>query len=121
MRMSNRTQKVAMAIKEEISQIILRELKDPRIGFVTVTHVDLSSDLKIAQIFYSVMGDSQGVENAGKALEAAKGYIRKLLGGRLKLRFVPEIHLRRDDSIQKSFHISELLKREKKDSKTDDG
>ena len=111
----NRTQKVAMAIKEEISQIILYELKDPRIGFVTITHVDLTSDLKIARIFYSIMGDTKEMENSQKGLEAARGYIRRLLGDRLKLRFVPQIEFRRDDSIAQSFHITEVLRRLKKD------
>ena len=104
-----------MAIKQEVSQIILYELKDPRIGFVTITHVDLTNDLKIAHIFYSVLGDTQKVENSQKALTAAKGYIRRLLGGRLKLRLVPELIFREDDSIAQSFHITEVLKRLKED------
>jgi len=109
--MSKRTEKVAMAIKEEVSQLILQELKDPRIGFVTITHVEVTPDLKRAFIFYSIMGDTKGVENTQRALNAAKGYVRRLLGDRLKLRFVPEIHFERDDSIEKSFHIAELLKK----------
>ena len=116
----NRVHKVAMAIKEEVSKIILYELKDPRIGFVTITHVDLTHDLKIAHIFYSIMGDTKGVENSQKGLEAAKGYIRKLLSDRLKLRFVPEILFRRDDSIEQSFHIMEVLNRLKKDGREKD-
>lgn len=100
-----------MAIKEEISQILLRELKDPRIGFITVTHVELTPDLKIAHIFYSILGDAKVVENSERALEVAKGYIRKLLGDRMKLRFVPELHFRRDDSIEQSFRITEILNR----------
>ena len=111
----NRMQKVAMAIKEEISKIILHELKDPRIGFVTITHVDLTPDLKIAHIFYSILGDTKGVETSQKGLEAARGYMRKLLGDRLKLRFVPEIVFKKDDSIEQSFHITEVLNRLKKD------
>ena len=116
----NRMQKVAMAIKEEVSRIILYELKDPRIGFVTITHVGLTRDLKIAHIFYSVMGDAKGVEHSQKGLEAAKGYIRKLLGERLKLRFVPEIQFQKDDSIEQSFHITEVLKQVKKDTQEKD-
>jgi len=119
--MPNRTHKVAMAIKEEVSQIILRELKDPRIGFITITHVDLTHDLKIAHIFYSIMGDTKGIENSQKGLEAAKGYIRRLLGDRLKLRFVPEIQFRKDDSIEKSFHIGEVLKKLKEEKEKDAG
>ena len=108
---SDRTHKVAMVIKEEISQMILHELKDPRIGFVTVTHVDLTRDLKIAHIFYSIMEDTKKMEATQRGLEAARGYIRKLLGARLKLRFTPEIHFKRDDSIAQSFHINEILKK----------
>ena len=110
-----------MAIKEEVSQIILRELKDPRIGFITITHVDLTHDLKIAHIFYSIMGDTKGIENSQKGLEAAKGYIRRLLGDRLKLRFVPEIQFRKDDSIEKSLHIGEVLKKLKEEREKDAG
>ena len=113
--MGNRPNKVAMAIKEEMSQILLQELKDPRIGFITVTHIELTNDLKIAQIFYSIMGDAKVVENSERGLEAAKGYIRKLLGDRMKLRFVPELHFRRDDSIQQSFRITEILNRLKEE------
>ena len=116
----NRVHKVAMAIKEEVSKIILYELKDPRIGFVTMTHVDLTPDLKVAHIFYSVMGDTKEVENSQKGLEAAKGYIRRLLGDRLKLRFVPEILFRKDDSIEQGFHMTEVLKRLKKDEQEKD-
>lgn len=121
MAMSNRAQKVAMAIKQEVSQIILYELKDPRIGFVTITHVDLTPDLKIAHIFYSILGEPQKVENSQKALEVAKGYIRRLLGGRLELRFVPELKFRKDDSITQSFHITEMLKRLKEDEEKNAG
>ncbi|MFH1858113.1 MAG: 30S ribosome-binding factor RbfA [Candidatus Omnitrophota bacterium] len=104
---SNRAGKVAMAIKEETSRIILMELKDPRIGFVTITHVDVTPDLKTAHIFYSIMGDPKAVEASQKGLEAAKGYIRRLVGGRLKLRFTPEIYFREDDSNRQSFRITE--------------
>ncbi len=117
--MTNRTQKVAMAIKQEISNIILRELKDPRIGFVTVTHVELTNDLKIAHVFYSFMGDTKGKEKTHHALLTARGYIRRLLGDRLKLRFVPEIHFEQDDSIQKTFEVAELLKKLKEEKKKD--
>lgn len=117
--MSNRPNKVAMAIKEEISQILLYELKDPRIGFMTVTHIELTNDLKIARVFYSILGDAKVVENSERALEAAKGYIRKLLGDRMKLRLVPELHFRRDDSIEKSFRITEILNRLKEEKEND--
>lgn len=110
-----------MAIKEEVSRIILHELKDPRIGFVTITHVEVTNDLRIAHIFYSIMGETKEREMTERGLEAAKGYIRKLLGGSLKLRFTPEIHFRKDDSISQSFHITEILKNLKKDQKKDAG
>ena len=108
---SHRPSKVAVALKEEISQIVLRELKDPRIGFVTITHIEVTRDLKIARVFYSVMGDAKVVQNSEHALDAARGYIRKLLGDRLKLRFIPELQFRKDDSIDQSFHITEILKK----------
>ena len=108
-----------MAIKEEISQILLCELKDPRIGFITVTHIELTNDLRIAQVFYSILGDAKVVENSERALEAAKGYIRKLLGNRMKLRLVPKLYFRKDDSIEQSFRITEILNRLKGEKEND--
>ncbi len=113
--MPKRPTKVAVALKEELSQIILQELKDPRLGFVTITRVELTRDMKNAHVFYSVLGEEKAAEKCKNALDSGKGYIRKLLGGRMELRFVPELHFRKDDSIDQSFHITEILRKLKED------
>jgi len=113
----NRPSRVADAIQKEISQMILQELKDPRIGFVTVTRIEVTRDLRLARVFYSVMGDPAAQETSQKALETAKGFIRKQLGRRLRLRYTPELQFRLDDSVERSMKITNILDRLKGESK----
>ena len=105
----SRVEKVAQAIKREISNIIHDELKDPRIGFVTITGVDLTKDLRIAKIYYSVLGDVNEKDKTSAALKNAKGFMRRLLGQRLELRYAPEINFKEDRSIEYSLHIEREL------------
>ena len=97
-------------IKEEISQIFLRELKDPRIGFVTITKVAVSDDLRVARVYYSVFGGEEQKEESHQGLESAKGYIKRELGRRVRLKYIPEIHFLFDDSLEYGEHIEELLR-----------
>lgn len=106
-----RTDKVAHAIKKEIGAIVHDELSDPRLGFITIMEVEIAKDLRFAKIYYSVMGSPREKENAAKAIESAAGFIRRLLGERLKLRFVPEIVFRMDDSIEYSFDMDKKIER----------
>jgi len=108
---------VAEAIQKEISQLILQEVKDPRIGFVTITHIDVTQDLKIARVYYSVMGTPAAQAASKKALEAAKGFLRKRLGERLRFRYTPELQFCLDDSIEKNLRIAKLLDELKGESK----
>jgi ribosome-binding factor A len=110
-----RSEKVGDQIREEISQILLRELKDPRIGFVTITTVAVSDDLRTAKVYYSVFGGEQDKEESYKGLESAKGYIKRELGRRMRLKYMPEIIFMFDDSLEYGEHIEELL-RDVKDS-----
>lgn len=101
--------RVEQAIKEEVAQILQREIKDPRIGFVTITRVKVSADLSCATVYFSRLegrGDMKGTE-AG--LKSAAGYIRRLLGERLGLRVTPAVSFRPDPSIADSIRISKLL------------
>ena len=93
----------------EMSQIV-RTVKDPRVnsGFVTITHCDVSGDLKFAKIYYSVLGGDPG--EVKKGLISAKGYIRREIAGRLNLRNTPELTFVSDDSIEKGAKISKILK-----------
>jgi ribosome-binding factor A len=109
-----RSEKVGDQIREEISEILLRELKDPRIGFVTITKVAVSDDLRMAKVYYSVYGGEQAKEESHQGLESAKGYIKKELGRRMRLKYMPEITFLFDDSLEYGEHIEELLRDVKK-------
>ena len=97
-------------IRKEISEILVGELKDPRIGFVTVTKVAVSNDLRAAKVYYSVFGGEQQKEEASQGLESAKGYIKRELGMRVRLKYMPEIQFLFDDSLEYGEHIEELLR-----------
>ena len=107
--MGVRVEKIQEQIKEEVSDIILRGLKDPRIGFVTVTKVDVSSDLKTAKIYVSILGSSEQFENTWQGLRHSCGYIRQELAKRMRIKFVPEIAFYPDTTMQYSAHIQDLI------------
>ncbi|MFQ6091877.1 MAG: 30S ribosome-binding factor RbfA [bacterium] len=111
-----RSTRVADLLQKEISYIILRELKDPRIGFVTVTGVSVSDDLKYAKVFVSVMGQSEEVERTFDGLKSATGFIQGCIGRRVRLRYTPEISFRLDESVSYGAHIEQLLRDIKKES-----
>jgi len=123
--MSQRKDKVSQRIKEEVSKIIHDELKDPRIGFLTITKVELTDDLRFAKIFYSILGDKAQKKAAQDGLKSACKFIRKFLGERVKLRYTPDISFRVDKSIEYCIHINELFdkleqERKQKEGTTDD-
>jgi ribosome-binding factor A len=104
-----RSDRVAALIKEEVSQIILRDLHDPDLGFITITKARLSNDLKHAKIFYSVLGDEEKKEKSAAALERSLKAIRSEVGHRIKLRAVPTLQFFFDDSIEYADRINQLL------------
>lgn len=110
-----RTEKVQELIKQEVSQIILKELKDPRIGFVTVTQVDVTGDLRNAKIYVSLMGSEDQIKECWDGLQKALGYIRREIGKRIRLRCTPELSFQLDKSLDYSVHIQELLSKIKDD------
>ena len=112
--MSDRLQKVSQAIKEEVAQILQRELKDPRMGFVTLTRVEVSPDLNHATVYYSHL-EEKGKVDTEAALKSGVSYIRKLLGNRLRIRVTPQLHFRPDPSVSESIRISKLLDNLKKE------
>jgi ribosome-binding factor A len=111
MTQNKRAERVGDLIKKEISQIIQYELKDPGIGFVTITAVELSSDLKHAKIFYSVLGDEDAKKKSSSALKRACGFIQHEMGRRLRLRYTPEISFLFDSSVEYGAHIETLIKK----------
>jgi ribosome-binding factor A len=102
-----RSARIGDQMKEEIADILMRKIKDPRIGFVTVTDVSVSDDLRNATVYVSVYGKSQKETLAG--IESASSFIRSELGRRMRVKFVPELIFRYDDAAERGAHIMELL------------
>lgn len=104
-----RVGRVGEQIKKEISSLIQTELKDPRIGFITVTGVDVTGDLSQARVYLSILGSDEQKEATLHALAKAKGFLRSELGNRMRLRHTPEIEFRFDSSIAYGSRIEALL------------
>jgi ribosome-binding factor A len=112
-----RADRVKKILREEISKILEYELKDPRVGLVTITRVDVTKDLRHAKVYFSVIGDESRKEQARQGVESATGFVRKMIGERVRLKFLPEIEFKYDDSIEYSQHISEVLDKIKQQEK----
>ncbi|OLN27010.1 30S ribosome-binding factor RbfA [Desulfosporosinus metallidurans] len=106
----HRPNRLAETLKEEISQLIRVELKDPRIGFVTLTSVDVADDLAHAKVYVSVLGTEDEGKASLEALNRAAGFVRSEIGKRIRLRHVPAIDFKYDPSIQHGAHIAKLLR-----------
>jgi len=107
---TRRQQKVADLIQAEVSGIILRKLKDPRLGFLTITGVKMSPDLKHAQVYFSTIGDEERVETALAGLRSAAGMIRGEIGRTLDLKYTPRLAFHFDDSLAFGAHIESRLR-----------
>ena len=105
-----RVGRVGEQIKKELSQILQTELKDPRIGFITVTGVEVTSDLSQAKVYLSVLGNDEQKEETLAALSRGQGFIRNELGKRIRLRHTPELVFKFDTSIEYGSRIEALLK-----------
>lgn len=104
-----RPERVAELIKEEVSRIIHERVSDPRIGFISITAVELTPDLKHAKIFASVLGDKDDREKTFEGLRSATSFIRGQLGNHLKLRYVPEISFVYDKSIERGSRVLAIM------------
>ncbi|WP_096189081.1 30S ribosome-binding factor RbfA [Evansella halocellulosilytica] len=110
--MSNvRANRVGEQIKKELTEIIQREMKDPRIGFVTITAVEVTGDLQQATAFLTVYGEDEQRSKTLEGLSKAKGFIRSELGQRIKLRKTPELFFKFDESIERGNRIEELIRK----------
>ena len=107
--MPHRPEKVREFIKEQVSEIIQHDLKDPRIGFVSVTDVEVSVDLRHARVFVSVLGDEDAKASTMTGLYSAQGYIRTELGRRLQMRYTPEVTFKLDESIERGTRVVTLI------------
>src|SRR5205807_2601056 len=108
---SHRQEKLGELIAVELSDLMRTRLKDPRVGFASITHVEVSGDLRHAKIFVSVMGSEGAQQETIKALKHAAGFLRHELAGRLTLRYMPEIVFKLDTSIVQGARILELIKK----------
>lgn len=97
--------------REEISSIIHQEIKDPGFGFITILDVKMTEDLKYAKVLYSVYGSEEETKKTVEALRRARGYIKHLLGKRIKLRYMPEVTFILDTEQDRMARIDELLKK----------
>jgi len=104
-----RRERIEEAIKKEVSTIIHDELKDPRIGFVTIIRVELSEDLRNARIFYSVLGNNESRKKTKVALDSALGFVRSRVAQRINMRFATELMFQEDRSSEYSVKIEEIL------------
>ncbi|MBB1328613.1 30S ribosome-binding factor RbfA [Pseudoalteromonas issachenkonii] len=111
MREFSRTDRVAQQIQKEIAVILQREIKDPRLGMVTVSAVEVSRDLSYAKIFITVFNtqDEDAAKQSAKVLNEATGYIRSLLGKRIRARIMPELKFVVDNSLMEGMRISNLV------------
>jgi len=104
-----RSERVNELIKRELSNILQREISDPRLGFVSVTKVTVTKDIKQAQVLISVLGDETAKKKSMEALHHAKKYIRELLAGRVKLRYMPDLFFYLDTTIEYNAHITDVI------------
>ncbi len=110
--MTRRTDRINELLREELSDLIRQEVKDPRVsGIVSITEVQSSQDLHYSRVYVSIMGTDAEKDDTIKALTTAAGFLRRELASRLKLRSIPELNFMRDDSIEKGARLLELIKK----------
>ena len=107
--MTVRQEKVQEQLVQEISELIQREVRDPRVGFVTLTGAEISRDLRHAKVYVSIMGDDEARKQSLKALNGASGMLRGEFARRAHLRVAPELEFRFDEGIEREARIFELL------------
>lgn len=117
---SQRAQRVAETIHKEISGLLIKGLKDPRIGFVTITSVDVTSDLSQARVYYTLMASTDDRAETQAGLDSSSSYVRQQLGRSLRLRHVPEVRFVYDASVDYGQHIEKLLNDVRTDPSQDD-
>lgn len=109
----SRTQRIGDQMQRELAELIRREVKDPRVGLVTITAVDVSRDVGHAKVFITVMGEdsAEDIKQSLKVLNSAAGFLRMQLGKEMKLRSVPQLHFHYDESVSRGVHLSALIER----------
>ena len=117
---NKRSDRVGHLIQMEISNLLLHRVKDPRIGFVTVTHVGVAPDMKSARVFYSVMGGEKAQAECQKGLVKAAGFLQREIGTALRLRYTPHLTFEYDDTIDRRMEIDQVLRQIKQSETRED-
>lgn len=117
--MSVRTRRVGELIHQEISTLLISGLKDPRIGFVTITGVDVSPDLRLAKVYFSVVGDEKARRETEAGLKSSVPFIRQHLGGTLRLKYTPDLRFHYDEAVDYGNRIEGLLQEIKREEADD--
>lgn len=105
----SRSLRIAEQVQRELADLIRTEVKDPRVGMVTLTEVEVSPDYSHAKVFFTLLGDAPQVALATHGLNNAAGYLRHLLNGRIKLRVIPQLHFVYDESVEHGARLSRLI------------
>lgn len=118
--MFKRSEKVAEAVHELISELLVKGLKDPRIGFVTITGVKVTDDMHLATVYFTVIGSDAEKKATEQGLNSARGFIRKEMGKSLRMRYVPDIVFKYDVSVDYGYRIESILKEISSPDQSDD-
>ena len=116
----DRTVRVGEQILKEIAVLLIEDVKDPRVKAVTMTGIKLSRDLKHAKVYYSVLGGSGEIRKAQAGLDSAKGYIKRMIGRKLELRYIPDLLFIHDESLEVGMNMEKLLRSLKTNGQNDD-
>jgi ribosome-binding factor A len=109
MAQGSRPERVGEEIREELSDLLAREVHDPGIGFITLTRTKVSPDLQLVRVYYTTMGDEKARKDTQRALERATPFLRRHIGARVRLRRVPELRFTFDESVENQARIEKIL------------
>lgn len=107
----SRIDRVQEELRHHVSQIVQQELNDPRIGLVTITRVEVNPDLREARVFFTTIDPEESLEAAVERLNASRGFVRKLIGERIRMKFTPQINFIYDDSLEKQGRIDDIIEK----------
>jgi ribosome-binding factor A len=105
----SRPARIGEEIRQELSELLTRDVKDPGIGFITITYVKVSPDLQVARAYYTLLGDDNARKQTARALERATPFLRRQIAGRLRLRRAPELAFQFDESVEREQRIEALI------------
>lgn len=106
----SRPSRIGDQLRVELSDLIARQVHDPGIGFLTITHVKVSPDLQVARVYYTTLGDDKARRESGRALGRATPFLRRQIGARLRLKRVPQLEFSYDESIERGDRIEQILR-----------